>query len=237
MHSGLVTRASGIIGHWPLDGSHVVGTLAKDISRYSNDGTITVGAGGLTTGIYGQSNGAYDFDGTATTILNDPYNATKNITNNFTLAVWISPDTTHEIDTEANSGTTGLSGQRYALAPYNMAAIIDAAHSGAGISAGTNGVSVYEWGSSYVPPLLVYAATISGWTHATVVYINQQPRLYLNGIWVRTGLTSTKVVHPRFQIGSFAGYGSFDGKSYDVRAYSYAMSAAQVANLYQSYGV
>ena len=57
---------------------------------------------------------------------------------------------------------------------------------------GTNGVSVYEHGDSYMPALLVYDTPITGWNHIAVVYTNKQPILYINGILVRTGLTSLR---------------------------------------------
>lgn len=61
-----------------------------------------------------------------------------------------------------------------------------------GISVGTNGVSIYEHAGGYMPPLLVWAGTLSGWTHLAVVYRNRQPFLYINGALVQTGLQSTK---------------------------------------------
>ena len=75
-------------------------------------------------------------------------------------------------------------GQRYAIAPQHGG---DVDYAGAGVSVGTNGISVYEHATDYMPSTLVYDTPISGWTHVAVVYNNGQPNLYINGTWVRTG--------------------------------------------------
>jgi len=64
--------------------------------------------------------------------------------------------------------------------------------SGAGVSVGTNGISVIEHAYGYLPSLLVYDTPITDWTHIVVVYENGQPKLYIKGNLVRTGLQSTR---------------------------------------------
>jgi len=74
--------------------------------------------------------------------------------------------------------------------------IMETAIVGAGVSVGTNGVSVFEHGGNYVPSLLVYDTPIQTWTHVAVVYSNRQPALYLNGNLVRVGLVSSQDSNP-----------------------------------------
>ncbi|HEX8474951.1 MAG TPA: Ig-like domain-containing protein, partial [Pyrinomonadaceae bacterium] len=85
------------------------------------------------------------------------------------------------------------------------------------------------------PATLVYPATISDWTHITVVYQNRQPTLYVNGTYIKSGVVSQKsFVHA--QPGDIGGmhYGFFDGQMDNVRVYNRAMTAPEVQSLAQS---
>jgi hypothetical protein len=122
---------------------------------------------------------------------------------------------------------SGVSGQKYAWGPswYDAAS----GSAGAGVSVGTNGVSVYEHANGYMPATLVYQAALNGWTHVAVVYEDKNPRLYINGSLVRTGLTSPKnfVRLTPSNLGGMS-YGFFDGQLKDVRVYNGALSAAEI---------
>lgn len=164
---------------------------------------------------------------------------------NFTFEMWVNPSATIVLAPEATSGTGGTSGERYALYPtwggsnnsINGPTNPDA---GAGLSVGTNGIAVYEHGASYLTPLLVWSGTVSGWTHIAVVYINKQPSLYINGVFVKTGLTSLKNrVYP--SLGQWAGnlynlsggigggnYGYFNGQLDEFRLWDMALSPASI---------
>jgi hypothetical protein len=160
------------------------------------------------------------FDGIDDNISVSNFNLT--VTNNFTLDFWVNPEKTISIPGESTSGITGASGQSYALYPTLIAehsSLPDAQHSGAGVSIGTNGVCVFEHAGGYLPSLLSWSGTITGWTRVTVTYVNKKPSLYINGIFVKTGLTSIKqFVHPSTKdIGGaneypHNGYGPFKGK-------------------------
>jgi hypothetical protein len=106
-------------------------------------------------------------------------------------------------------------------------------HAGSGISVGTNGVWVIEHSADYWGAPLVYAATITNWTHVAVVYEKNRPRLYLNGKFVHEGLQSTCTVHcgvgvsPRNASAPFlGGLGEFfhDHRSYDESEVARLMS-------------
>jgi len=134
---------------------------------------------------------------------------------NFTFSAWIKTDQSHQVDTEANSGTAGTAGQRYA---FDVEAGGSTSTS-AGLSVGTNGLSVYEHASNYMPPLAVYSANIgSDWNQVTVTYLNRQPRIYRNGELVRTGLTSPRTpVYAPYRIGGQPSYGYLLGAMDEVR--------------------
>jgi hypothetical protein len=156
--------------------------------------------------------------------------ALSSFTNNFTFEMWISPSASITVKPEQNgntdvSGTTG-NGQRYAIGP-NWGG---ATNAGAGISIGSNCIQVYEHGASYMPALLSYNTALpSGWNHIAVVYIAKQPRLYLNGELVKTGLTSIRAnVFPSAFIGGYNIYGHYQGRMDEVRIWSTSRTQAEI---------
>ncbi|MDJ1492871.1 DUF6443 domain-containing protein [Cytophagaceae bacterium DM2B3-1] len=148
---------------------------------------------------------------------------------NFTWEAWVKPIGTHQIDAQSTTGTAGTAGQRYVAYPVAGDGW-GTGHAGMGISVGTNGVSVYEQASNYMPALLVWQGTLSGWTHIAVVYQNRTPSLYINGVLVKTGLQSPRTaVHLSHVIGgAYAPYGVFQGLVDEVRIWSNARSATDI---------
>ena len=142
------------------------------------------------------------------------------VSNNFTMDLWVKPEKVITLPTETTSGIIGSTGQSYPLFPTLVGAygVDDATHSGAGVSVGTNGICVFEHAGGYLPALLVHPVAISGWTRVTVVYTNKQPSLYINGVLVKTGLTSPRsFVHPPLRdignsdFGTHNTYGPYQG--------------------------
>ena len=115
-------------------------------------------------------------------------------TNSFTMLFWAKPTATRETTTESNSNVVSGEGvQRFAIAPVSLY-YYGFAGATAGVSVGSNGISVFEkatidFGGTmqmpYFPSLLVYdsPAPLTGWNHVAVVYNNKQPSLYLNGVF------------------------------------------------------
>lgn len=157
----------------------------------------------------------------------------------FSYEGWIRPTTTHEIDTEATSGASGVAGQKYFIGASQSGE-----NGGAGISCGTNGVSVYEHGNGYMPALLVWSGTVSStsFTHIVVTYTSKTPRLYVNGTLVKTGLTSLKprVDQAGYTIGH-GSYGFFTGDIAVVRYYNKTLSQPEITQNFNAlrgrYGV
>ncbi|HEX7317904.1 MAG TPA: LamG-like jellyroll fold domain-containing protein, partial [Pyrinomonadaceae bacterium] len=141
---------------------------------------------------------------------------------------WVYPRATHEIDPESTSGAGGAAGQRYVVRPW----FEPGAEARAGISVGTNGVSVYEHGTGYMPATLVHQASINGWTHVAVVYENKQPKLYLNGTLVKTCLTSPRA-YVRAGTSGLGGAENdfYAGRLDDVRVYKGAFAPSEVPAL------
>ncbi len=204
-----------------LDIEEGTGASLEDSSGNGNDATLEGGAW-TSEGKYGY---ALELGGAQNGF---SWSYTKP-QNNFTLEAWVKAESSHDIDNESTSGTTGTTGQAYLFRPGNEGS----SNAGAGVSVGTNGISVYENGDDYMPALAVHEEELgTGWNHIVVTYENKIPRIYLNGSPVRTGLTSPRnnVLAPN-RIGG-SDYGSFAGAVDRVRVYDYTLSDEQVLQAY-----
>jgi len=154
--------------------------------------------------------------------------AAPGITNNFTIFLVARPTTTHEIDTQSDASTTGTSGQKYILGAQHGAQYGSTEIAGAGISLGTNGISVYEHSGAYMPPLAVYSSNaLAAASVITLDYNNKTPTIFLNGTSVLTGLTSQKTsVFPSVSFCS-GNYGFFSGYIGEVIVYSKRIPTAK----------
>ena len=157
------------------------------------------------------------FDGT-----NDLLTYSNPPTDNFSIFTIARTGVTHQIDPQSNSSTTGTAGQRYL-----MGASQQGVNAGQGISMGTNGISNYEHGNSYMPPTAVYSGAVSGLNLVDVLYSVRLPRIYLNGDLVRTGLISARpIVYASNQIGS-GPYGAFSGEIPEIIIFPSALSDSE----------
>src|SRR3989338_6478461 len=97
-----VNLNKGLVGYWKMDGT------AKDSTPNSHHGTVTGAV--LTTDRKGQSNKAYDFNGTSDFIAvsdaTDLSFGNSTVDSSFTMAVWMKKDAT---DTKMIIGKTASS--------------------------------------------------------------------------------------------------------------------------------
>lgn len=211
----------GMVSHWKLD--ETSGTNAAE-SVGANNGALV--GGPLWSA--GKVDGGLLFDGADDNVAvpTTPY---ASVSGSFTMAMWVKPAAGRNITAESASGTAGTSGQRYAIFPTHGDSY-GTGHAGAGVSVGTNGISIFEHAGGYMPSPLVYAATITNWIHIAVVYEGATPKLYVNGALVRTGVSSGKTVHPGCAMGG-SSYGWFRGTLDDVRIYNVSLGADDIAAL------
>jgi len=230
-----------LAGYWPMNGDWT------DYSAYGNNGTSSGSATFAAGRIDGISSASFvidskSFDGSGGAVTTQPKIVTD-ISDSFTMSFWAKPTATRESTTETNTTQVlGAGVQRFAIAPVNA---FNLGHQGAsaGVSVGTNGISVFEETTidglfSYMPSLLVYDATtpLTGWNHIAVVYNNKQPSLYLNGVLVKTGQTSLqKNVYPSavFAYGNERPTGAYSGQMEEVAYYKRALTAPEIQSLYQ----
>ena len=117
-------------------------------------------------------NYALEFDGIDGRVQAE-VNAFSNVVNSFTIELWANPTGWRKATAEANTGISDLTNQCYAVFPdHGFESYLGLDHVGAGLSIGSNGISVVEHGYGYLPSLLVYSNAISGWTDAALVYVN-----------------------------------------------------------------
>jgi hypothetical protein len=101
---------------------------------------------------------------------------------NYTFFVIAIPQDTIRIDSESTSGTAGMTGQHYVLGSPTA----PGADGSVCLSLGSNGASVYGYGTDYLPPLAVYSGAIATSCPVTVIIDSYQPSIYLCGDLVRT---------------------------------------------------
>jgi len=157
--------------------------------------------------------------------------ATRNAVNNFTMAGWVKPAVDITLPGETNSGVfLHVARNDAVFPPHGASAFSDPMHACAGISAGRNGVCVYEHSGDYFAPLLAHPAPLTNWTHIAVVYQDGAPSLYLNGAIAHTGVRSRFTVHSGLSVDPSGG-GNFKGELSGLRDFGRSLGAAEVAEL------
>lgn len=158
----------------------------------------------------------------------DQINTTRNnsVNTNFAIFVVFKADTTIR-----SLGAGGVnSGQRFLFGAFHGGNDGDA---GAGLSAGTNGVSIYEHAGGYMPAMAVYNGSAAAQFNITLVeYISKTPYLYINSTLRDQGSTSIKKPIAPYQLGE-GSYGQFTGDVAEILMYSGTLSESQKSQINQ----
>lgn len=146
----------------------------------------------------------------------------------FTLVAVFRPTRRHEVDSAGFTGVGGTSGQAWLFGAGHGGD----AGAGAGISVGTNGVSLYEHGSSYMPAVATYEGRLPGpWSLVTATYDNRSPRLSVDGNDLPPVGTSPRLrVTAPTEIGS-GSYGAFAGGIAEILVYARSLTDDERRNL------
>ncbi|MBS7634324.1 glycosyl hydrolase family 43, partial [Candidatus Bathyarchaeota archaeon] len=118
-----------------------------------------------------------------------------NITDNFTISVWIKPEVNASIPV-GDGIFPSRSGASWIFYPPQGELVYGEGHTICGLVAGRNGIAVFERSRGDPEPVLVVPMSLEGWTHIALVYRNSTPLLYVNGRIVCAGRKSNKIVHP-----------------------------------------
>lgn len=107
----------------------------------------------------------------------------KDVVGDFSMSFWAKPDSyTHN-------------GRGVLCHTTNGNQLFGEDHATCGISIGQNGIKVFEE-SIKRDTVLVEDTMIEGWSYINLVYKNNKPLLYVNGVMVKKGNTSKYQVHP-----------------------------------------
>jgi hypothetical protein len=104
--------------------------------------------------------------------------------NNFTVQVWIKPD------------TYAHRGKGFVQHAPEGELLFGPGHAAIGLAAGVNTVRVYERDKGPAREVLAIDQNLEGWTAVAIVYRQGRPSLYINGKLVKEGTASDHVVHP-----------------------------------------
>jgi hypothetical protein len=227
------------------------GTLWTDLTNNASIATLTNGP------VFNPANGgSIVFDGTNDfapisgpnffTIPN-PNPAQENKSPTFSVAPWYSvydnftyefvckPTSTVTIVPQSTGGTPGTSGQKYITSSNKSTDAIN--YGNFVISVGTNAIQVFDHGDAYMPCLLSHTVTISTTVNISITVINKRPSLYINGVFIKNGLTSPKTKVELSALGPSVNtsvYGRFSGNVSIFNYYNRTLSSQEVIQNYNA---
>lgn len=203
-----------LIGHWKLD--ETSGTSASDISGNANTGTLT-GLSFSTDSKPGRDSTGVDFAGNDYISIAD--HASLKPTAGLTITAWIKGDswgTGSNVNTILRKGTDNPNNYQLAIASSRIEFGLDGND-----DSGIKGNTTLQTGT---------------WYHVAATWDGSNARVYLNGVLdmgsptARSGTIGTDT-RPLY-IGGRASADYFDGMIDDVRIYNYALSDAEIRNVY-----
>ena len=212
--SATVTVSSDLVGWWPLDEG--TGLVAYDVSGQGNDGTWNGPPSPpsntyYTTGEIGSAAGSFGGE-TGLTVGTQPV---YQFTGPFTLSAWVNTVSKGTILTMQNDIING----------YNLA-----------ISYGIIRFCVYAGAAENCVGGGNYPLSSPTWTYFTAVFDGSNISVYANGVLLQSGNAAAPTASTGplvFGIAQRGGdYSNFIGSIDDIRIYSRALSAGEIASLY-----
>ena len=205
--------SKGLVGHWKMDADQRNATSTFDSSGYNNHGLIS---GAILTN-EGRFKEGMKFDGVNNNI-SITHSQSVNLSGNLTISTWINPSQTTVLkDVLRKYDPTGIK--------LNYWILIDA----------TGQVQFYIGGASTANAARsVTLLSPNNWYHITGVY-NGTTNIYINGIYEAIAVTSLAPIVNTQNVHIGGGYTDtrfFNGSIDEVRIYNRALSASEVAGLY-----
>lgn len=218
------------------------GAIAWYRAEHNPDDAIGFINGSMTNGAtfgpgrVGEESFRFDADLSHRVDLSSSASEVHSVRNNFSYELWARPTASLAACPESNT-SCGVQNLRWAISPSHGDNAVPPEDvglaSGIGVGIGTNGICVGEHSSNLIDCLARLDTAINDWAHIVVVVQNKIPRIYLNGVLARTGLTSLKsyVFLSREMIGSVAALGRYSGDLDEVTYYDRALSDSEIAAL------
>ncbi|MEJ2009963.1 MAG: glycosyl hydrolase, partial [Acidobacteriota bacterium] len=158
----------------------------------------------------------------------------RDVTNNFTISVWVKPEI--DLGLPPKGAPAGISSffstKSYVIYPPAGNAVYGQKHAACGLTAGRDGVIVFERSDGRPSQVIVARMPLSGWTFLTVVYNAGVPSLYVDGKLVEQGKKSANVVHPGLgEAFERDGAGYFHGEMSEPKLFKEALSQGRIAQM------
>jgi hypothetical protein len=216
----LSANTTGLVGYWSFNEG--LGTQAGDMSGRGNNGT----ASGSPVWVEGKRGRALDFNGSSDNVsLPDPgTNSIFDITNELSIFAWIKPNELSGYNVIVEKQNIAGTDYSYIFDTYDNELFFDA-YDGANPAVTTNNANL-EAGQWY------YVGVVFSWDQDTI-------KFYKNGAEIYQYIGLPNLINPN-NVPIYMGGNSHDGGVYfdgpidEVRIYNRALSATEVAGLYNS---
>lgn len=145
----------------------------------------------------------------------------------FSYSFWAKPTATQPV---LSAGITAWQqGQRY----YQYPAWVDSPYATGACAVGTNCIQFIGHGSSYVYSLLSYEITTIDWTHIVVNMTDNIPSLYVNGVYIKEGISSSRTIQSSTLLGiNDSNFGYSAGYIDQHRIFNRPLTQDEVTTLY-----
>jgi hypothetical protein len=228
-NSNFTYSSIGIVAYYDIGNTSSYpgsGTVVTDLSGNSYTGTLTNGP--TYNSDYG---GSIVFDASDDVITTTFSALQTDISGSFSYDAWVLPTASANLPSQSGSGISIISGNRWVINSDQRGEA-----RGVGLSIGSNGICVGEHGNGNIYGTLVhgYSFSQSLFTHVSVVIANGSPSLYINGSFIKTGVTSGRTVYACFNSIGSGSYGIYSGRIAILKLYNYALTANQVSGNFNS---
>ncbi len=197
-----------IVGWWQFNEGE--GSVAYDISGYSNDGTIHGAT--YVDGVPGKEGYALEFDGS-----NDYVEVAQGhglLSKNITISMWINPPIW--------DGVTALITSRESIGTHGLMFFRNTSPNTLHFDWGG------RWNANYLPPT-------NQWTHLVITRDSNARILYVNGVLnssTSAGSNPNQDAILRIGVDTISNQYNFNGKIDDLRIYSRALTSEEIQTIY-----
>jgi hypothetical protein len=224
--------------------------LDSNTTSIKRDG-IAGGAITFTADRFGNPARSVSFTSTKEGYVKTP-SSINDLINTFTISCWVNALSNDRIISEGITGREGYGNQMIVHPTHGGAWGIASQNAGVGLCVSSNQVAVIEHTDGIIATPLVHNSSINGWHLVTIVYVNHIPKLYLDGILVKTG-KATSILNVRPSNGndinngyanySTSGFGrgftptgmptlaQFNGSIDEYRIYNRALTQSEITYL------
>jgi gliding motility-associated-like protein len=180
---------SDLVAYYPFNGN------ANDESGNNNHATVYNAR--LTTDRFGRPNSAYAFSPTDRSSI-IPGILNTSMVNSFTYSVWVKPLNSITIPPQGQAANAAsgfpnntcvihpIHGQNYGPPTLNT---------GTGVYVGTNGVYLEEHSAGWEAVPISHQMNLTGWHLINIVYENKIPTLYIDGVFIKKGIPSSRQIY------------------------------------------